>query len=131
MIGGCSCSLDEDCHCSIEEHQSPLMEVHFLRIIMDEGHEFSSSGHRSTVYWALQKLCVDRKWIVSGTPASGLLGVEVGTAAFETSHSVADDHGTYSFGVIFSVCKQFWATCQLFMHFLWLFALVLYQTLGR
>lgn len=94
MIGGCSCSLDEDCHCSIEEHQSPLMEVHFLRIIMDEGHEFSSSGHRSSVYWALQKLCVDRKWIVSGTPASGLLGVEVGTAAFETSHSAADDHNS-------------------------------------
>lgn len=94
MIGGCSCSLDEDCHCSIEEHQSPLMEVHFLRIIMDEGHEFSSSGHRSSVYWALQKLCVDRKWIVSGTPASGLLGVEVGTATFETSHSAADGRGS-------------------------------------
>ena len=92
MIGGCNCSLDEDCHCSIEEHKSPLMEVHFLRVIMDEGHEFSSSGHRSSVYWALQKLCVDRKWIVSGTPASGLLGVEVGTATHETSHSAADDH---------------------------------------
>ena len=92
MIGGCSCSLDEDCHCSVEEHQSPLMEVHFLRIIMDEGHEFSSSGHKNSAYWALQKLCVDRKWIVSGTPASGLLGVEVGTATFETSHSAADDH---------------------------------------
>ena len=66
------------------------MEVHFLRIIMDEGHEFSSSGHRSSAYWALQKLCVDRKWIVSGTPASGLLGIEVGTATFETSHSAVD-----------------------------------------
>lgn len=92
MIGGCSCSLDEDCHCSTEEHQSPLMEVHFLRIIMDEGHEFSSSGHKNSAYWALQKLCVDRKWIVSGTPANGLLGIEVGTATFETSHSVAGDH---------------------------------------
>lgn len=91
MIGGCNCSLDEDCHCSAEEHQSPLMEVHFLRIIMDEGHEFSSSGRKNSAYWALQKLCVDRKWIVSGTPASGLLGVEVGTATFETSHSAADD----------------------------------------
>ena len=68
------------------------MEVHFLRIIMDEGHEFSSSGHKTSAYWALQKLRVDRKWIVSGTPASGLLGVEVGTATFETSHTAADDH---------------------------------------
>lgn len=92
MTGGCSCSLDEDCHCSTEQHQSPLMEVRFLRIIMDEGHEFSSSGHKNSTYWALQKLHVDRKWIVSGTPASGLLGVEVGTATLETSHSTADDH---------------------------------------
>ena len=68
------------------------MEVHFLRIIMDEGHEFSSSGHKSSTYWALQKLYVDRKWIVSGTPASGLLGVEVGTATLETSTSAAEHH---------------------------------------
>ena len=92
MIGGCACSLDEDCHCSIEEHRSSLMEVHFLRVIMDEGHEFSSSGHKSSAYWALQKLCVERKWIVSGTPASGLLGVEVGTATFETSHPATGYH---------------------------------------
>lgn len=91
-LGGCSCSLDEDCHCSTEEYRSPLMEVHFLRIIMDEGHEFSSSGTKNSTYWALQKLYVDRKWIVSGTPASGLLGIEVGTATLETSHYTADDH---------------------------------------
>ena len=68
------------------------MEVHFLRIIMDEGHEFSSSGPKNSTYWALQKLHVDRKWIVSGTPASGLLGVEVGTATLETSYSTANEH---------------------------------------
>ena len=68
------------------------MEVHFLRIIMDEGHEFSSSGHKNSTYWALQKLCVDRKWIVSGTPANGLLGVEVGAATFETSQTAAGEY---------------------------------------
>ena len=68
------------------------MEVHFLRIIMDEGHEFSSSGPKNSTYWALQKLHVDRKWIVSGTPASGLLGVEVGTATLETSYTTANEH---------------------------------------
>ena len=92
VLGGCSCSLDEDCHCSTEEYQSPLRKVHFLRIFMDEGHEFSSSGHKNSAYWALQKLYVDRKWIVSGTPANGLLGVEVGTATFETSHAMTGDH---------------------------------------
>lgn len=61
----------------------------------DEGHEFSSSGRGGTAYWALRNLRVDRKWIVSGTPANGLLGVEVGTATHVTSNSPndgPDDH---------------------------------------
>ena len=91
--GGCLCSLDEDCHCSTSnEYHTPLKDIHWLRIIMDEGHEFSSSGRSGTTYWALQKLLVDRKWIVSGTPANGLVGVEVGTATHETSESLAADH---------------------------------------
>ena len=84
--GGCACSLDDDCHCSTgSEYHSPLREIHFLRIIMDEGHGFSSSGRQGAAYWALQTLHVDRRWVVSGTPANGLLGVEVGTAIHETS----------------------------------------------
>lgn len=91
--GGCNCSLDEDCHCSTgNDYQSPLKEIHFLRIIMDEGHEFSSSGRQGAAYWALQTLHVDRRWVVSGTPANGLLGVEVGTASYETSDS-GSTHG--------------------------------------
>ncbi|KAL2046807.1 hypothetical protein N7G274_000825 [Stereocaulon virgatum] len=87
--GGCSCSLDEDCHCSTShEYQSPLRDLHFLRIVIDEGHEFSSSGRSGRAYWALQMLHVDRRWVVSGTPANGLLGVEVGTATYETSDGI-------------------------------------------
>ena len=86
--GACSCSLDDDCHCSTgNDYQSPLKEIHFLRIIMDEGHEFSSSGRQGAAYWALQTLHVDRRWVVSGTPANGLLGVEVGTATYETPYA--------------------------------------------
>jgi len=93
--GGCMCSLDEDCNCSKgDDYRSPLMDIHWLRIVMDEGHEFSSSGRAGTAYWALQNLRVDRKWIVSGTPASGLMGVEVGAAIQETSKSVPDDDHT-------------------------------------
>ena len=33
----------------------------------------------------MRSLRADRKWIVSGTPANGLFGVEIGTATFETS----------------------------------------------
>ncbi|MCJ1274793.1 hypothetical protein MMC21_002591 [Puttea exsequens] len=67
------------------EYQSPLKDLHFLRIILDEGHDFASSGHKGSLYWAIQQLHVDRKWICSGTPASGLIGVEVGSASFETT----------------------------------------------
>ncbi|KAL9103583.1 MAG: hypothetical protein Q9163_001385 [Psora crenata] len=68
------------CHASLE-YESPLKRLHFLRVLMDEGHEFAG-GRKNNAYYALAKLHVDRKWIVSGTPANGLLGVEVGSAAY-------------------------------------------------
>ena len=88
-VESCSCSLDEEwpCrNCTFKgSYQSPLRDMHFLRVIMDEGHEFSSYGSKNNTYWALQQLHVQRKWIVSGTPTSGLIGVEVGAAASETT----------------------------------------------
>ena len=99
--GGCRCSLDEDCHCSRDdEYRSPLKDLHFLRIIMDEGHEFSASGRKNNTYWALRELHVDRKWIVSGTPASGLLGVEVGTATFEISDTMDNSRHKANWSVL-------------------------------
>lgn len=95
--GGCRCSLDEDCQCSIkDEYHSPLKKLHFLRVIMDEGHEFSASGRKNNSYWALQKLHVERKWVVSGTPASGLVGVEVGTATYETSNTPEESQPNFT-----------------------------------
>ena len=73
---------------SPKEYHSPLKDLHFLRVIMDEGHEFAS---RTKSYWAIQQLHVDRKWIVSGTPAGSLIGVEVGTAAVQTSATESPD----------------------------------------
>ena len=65
-------------------YESPLKKVHFLRIIVDEGHEFGSASAGTNATFALQRLHVDRRWIISGTPTTGLLGVEVGLAAEET-----------------------------------------------
>ncbi|KAL8674739.1 MAG: hypothetical protein Q9168_000897 [Polycauliona sp. 1 TL-2023] len=65
-------------------HQSPLEDFHFLRIILDEGHSFSTFGRSNNAVAALAKLHVERRWIVSGTPSSGLLGVEASTATQET-----------------------------------------------
>lgn len=79
----CTCLYDDGCHCSGLYH-SPLKDLHFLRIVVDEGHGFASSGAKTNALWALQSLHVERRWVVSGTPASGLFGVEIGLAAQET-----------------------------------------------
>lgn len=63
----------------------PLLELHFLRLIVDEGHNFASSGMRTNAMHVLEKMHVERRWIVSGTPSDGLLGAEIGIAATETS----------------------------------------------
>ena len=76
-FAGCRCSWAAIAH-------SPLKCLHFLRLIVDEGHNFAASGTNSNSAFCMQKLCVERRWIVSGTPANGLLGAEVDLAAKET-----------------------------------------------
>jgi SNF2 family DNA or RNA helicase len=71
-----------DCLCNPENntYETPLKKLHWLRIIIDEGHNFSS-GMTNAVLVAKQ-LEVDRRWVVSGTPAKNLVGVEVDLSAF-------------------------------------------------
>ncbi|KAL8744200.1 MAG: hypothetical protein Q9190_003528 [Brigantiaea leucoxantha] len=81
----CQCTGGEGCQCSPSAtYHSPLEDLHLLRIIVDEGHDFSSFGRTNSAIFALQKLHVERRWIVSGTPSPGLLGVEVSTSVQET-----------------------------------------------
>lgn len=56
---------------------SPLMRLHWLRVIVDEGHNVGGSGHRTTMVHFLDNLHFERRWCVSGTPSKGLYGVEV------------------------------------------------------
>ncbi|KAL8873203.1 MAG: hypothetical protein Q9174_001286 [Haloplaca sp. 1 TL-2023] len=88
----CNC-LTPDANCSpgVDDITSPLQSIHFLRIMVDEGHDFSSFGRKSNAVYALQKLHVDRRWIISGTPSSGLLGVEANTAILETLGGAKDN----------------------------------------
>ncbi|KAL8932670.1 MAG: hypothetical protein Q9211_006185 [Gyalolechia sp. 1 TL-2023] len=89
----CTCTETVRCYCSAPSnvpYSSPLANLHFLRIIVDEGHDFSSFGRKNNAVFALQKLHVDRRWIVSGTPSSGLLGIEASTATLETLSRVGD-----------------------------------------
>jgi hypothetical protein len=80
-------SRERDCTCLTTAmlYDSPLRYIHFKRFIVDEGHFFGgSSSAGSTMHSVSDKLVVaDHRWIVSGTPARDLLGVEVDITAAE------------------------------------------------
>ncbi|KAL3479878.1 hypothetical protein BJX99DRAFT_244573 [Aspergillus californicus] len=69
---------------------SPLTRLHWLRIIVDEGHNVAGHGHKTTMVHLLDQLHIERRWVVSGTPSSGLYGVEVSLASQETNTSDTD-----------------------------------------
>lgn len=75
---------------SVKSKDSPLTKVHWLRIIVDEGHNVAGHGQRTNMVHLLDQLQVERRWIVSGTPSSGLYGVEVSLASRETYSSECD-----------------------------------------
>ncbi|KAI5294918.1 hypothetical protein KEM52_002868 [Ascosphaera acerosa] len=58
----------------LEENSNPLRRIFWLRVIVDEGHDFSNRSRSLQIF---RSLYVERRWIVSGTPAKGLYGVEV------------------------------------------------------
>lgn len=67
-------------------YDSPLKYIHWLRIIVDEGHNFSSTSGKTNAVHLLERLHVERRWVVSGTPSAGMYGVEVSLASQETLH---------------------------------------------
>jgi hypothetical protein len=72
-----------------------LKELHWLRIIIDEGHEFSSATSNAVLV-AQKFVTADRRWVVSGTPARDrLFGIEVDLAA-DVDDGIEEQHGDYS-----------------------------------
>jgi hypothetical protein len=63
------------------QYESPLLGLHWLRVIVDEGHNVAGHGTRLTEM--LQRLQFERRWIISGTPSPGLYGLEVKLASHE------------------------------------------------
>ncbi|KAK5010515.1 hypothetical protein LTR28_009432, partial [Elasticomyces elasticus] len=85
-----------------EVYHSPLKELHFLRIIIDEGHFFASSSSQAAVV-AEKLVKADHRWVISGTPAKDLFGVEVDTALINpdsgnqnTRHSMLQQRKDFS-----------------------------------
>jgi hypothetical protein len=67
------------------EANSMLLKLHWLRVIVDEGHNVA--GHGSNMIHMLKQLHFERRWIISGTPSTGLYGVEVSLASQEANTS--------------------------------------------
>ncbi|KAF2090200.1 hypothetical protein K490DRAFT_35292 [Saccharata proteae CBS 121410] len=81
-----------DCTClRVEEvYNSPLKKLHWLRIMIDEGHGFSSPNSNAVL--VAQKLVrAERRWVISGTPAKDeLLGVEIDLASNDYTNTDKD-----------------------------------------
>ena len=57
---------------------SPLAQIQFKRVIVDEGHRLGNARmhKKSDVLLMLECLQVSARWIVTGTPSTGLFGVD-------------------------------------------------------
>lgn len=69
-----------ECFCFSKEavYKSPLMSIQWKRLIVDEGHSMASNGVKSNGVCVAEKLRVERRWIVTGTPTSELVGIMPG-----------------------------------------------------
>ncbi|KAF7720005.1 Uncharacterized protein PECH_008127 [Penicillium ucsense] len=69
---------------------SPLTELHWLRVIVDEGHNVAGHGSKTNMIHLLSQLHFERRWVISGTPSAGLYGVEVSLASQEVNAGDTD-----------------------------------------
>lgn len=72
---------------------SPLTQLHWLRVIVDEGHNVAGHGSKTNMIHMLNHLHFERRWVISGTPSTGLYGVEVSLASQEAA-STSDTEST-------------------------------------
>jgi hypothetical protein len=61
-----------DCNCvgSGSIYESPLRKLHWLRIIIDEGHSFSSSVSNAVL--VAKQIQAERRWVVSGSKCESI-----------------------------------------------------------
>lgn len=87
----CSCpylsgSRVPDCHCPGNSDVTPLLQIRWKRLVIDEGH--TASNVAATINHFARQLSIQHKWIVTGTPTSNILGLQLGrtTDEYEPDH---------------------------------------------
>lgn len=77
----CTCPCFEgsrvpDCRCPGDSQVTPLLQIRWKRLVVDEGH--ISGNVSSSVNHFVRLMSFERKWIVTGTPTSNILGLNLG-----------------------------------------------------
>jgi hypothetical protein len=65
-----------ECSCTTPAGVSTFLQVHWKRVVRDEGHNSATNATNVNIF--LNSLAAERRWIVTGTPTTNLLGLNFG-----------------------------------------------------